>query len=212
MGEITNNTKWVQWARELQAISQNGLEYTKDPFDRGRFELVSKIAKEITVVECKVAQHEVEKVFIKELSYSTPKVAVRGAIFKENEILLVQEKMDGLWSLPGGWVDIGISPSLAIEKEILEETGLRAEPVKLIAVFDNLKHKHPVHLTHTYTAYFLCEIIEGCICTLSPEEILDVKFFPYSNLPKLSVVRVTPAQIKLCVEHHKNLSLPTYFD
>jgi ADP-ribose pyrophosphatase YjhB (NUDIX family) len=49
-------------------------------------------------------------------------------------ILLVREQCDGLWTLPGGFADVGLSPARNIEKEIHEEAGLRVSARRLFGV------------------------------------------------------------------------------
>jgi len=127
-----------------------------------------------------------------------------------NHILLVKERSDGLWTLPGGWADVNDSPAQAVEKEILEESGYKAKAIKIAAVYDRNKHGHPYHLYHTYKLFFLCEITGG-----KPSKTMEtdgVGFFAENNLPPLSVDRVTAAQIKRMFEHYRNPGLATDFD
>jgi ADP-ribose pyrophosphatase YjhB (NUDIX family) len=149
--------------------------------------------------------------FGREKGYATPKVDVRGAAFRDGRILLVKEAIDGLWTLPGGWADVGDSPSEAIRREMVEESGFEVEVVKLCAVYDRSKHPHrPAFPFHLYKMFFLCEITGGEAKT--SHETLEVGFFAEDALPPLSEGRVLPFQIKTMFDHYRDRSLPTYCD
>jgi ADP-ribose pyrophosphatase YjhB (NUDIX family) len=83
--------------------------------------------------------------FKTEVGYATPKIGVRAAVFDGERILLVRERRDGLWTVPGGWVDVGDAPSLAAIKEVKEESGYVVVVKKLAALYgqDQDKHGHP---------------------------------------------------------------------
>ncbi|HWQ11336.1 MAG TPA: NUDIX hydrolase N-terminal domain-containing protein, partial [Roseiflexaceae bacterium] len=128
--------KWIAWARRLQAIAQTGLTFTRDRYDAERYEEVRAIAAEIAAAQSGAELAMVRALFAHDAGYTTPKVDVRAAIFRDDAILLVRERADGLWTLPGGWADPGDSPARAVEREVLEETGYTARAVKLLAVLD----------------------------------------------------------------------------
>lgn len=130
----------VQIADSLLAIAQNGLFFTKDVFDKERYLQIQKIAASIVTEKSSLNFDEILDLFSCEKGYATPKLDVRGAVFKDNKILLVKEISDQLWTLPGGWVDINESPSEAVCKEILEESGFKTKAVKLMALYDKSKH------------------------------------------------------------------------
>src|SRR5262249_59433055 len=96
-----------------------------------------------------------------EQGYATPKIDVRGAVFDANRVLLVREQSDGLWTLPGGWADVGESPAEAVVREIREESGFETQVCKLVALYDRNKHGHPPMLFHVYKAFFLCDLMGG---------------------------------------------------
>jgi ADP-ribose pyrophosphatase YjhB (NUDIX family) len=127
-------------------------------------------------------------------------VDVRAAVFREEQILLVKEPGDEGWSLPGGWADVGESPSEAAARETLEESGYRVRPVRLLAAYDRDRHGHPPIPYHVYKLVFLCEILD------------EVRFFGEDELPELSVTRITPAQVSRFFEHHRNPNSPPDFD
>ncbi len=202
--------KWLAWVQKLQAIAQNGLTYARDPFDIERYESVREIAAEIAAVHSNMEVQYIRNLFAGEVGYLTPKTDVRGAVFRDETILLVKERGDGFWTLPGGWVDIGESPSEAVVREVYEESGYFTRPVKLLALYDKNKHAHPPSAYHIYKLFFKCEIVQG-----NPSHSIETEgaaFFHKDRLPALSLPRVTPAQIARLFEHNRNPDWPTEFD
>lgn len=201
---------WLSWAQKLQAIAQTGLTYSQNHYDVERYEIIRSIAAEMVSTQTGAEIEQVEKVFTEQEGYATPKIDVRGAVFDGNKILLVHERQDNLWTLPGGWADVGESPSEAVEREILEESGFRSRAVRLLALYDAAKHPHPPMPFHVYKLFFLCEIIGG-----QPKDSLETEgasFFGKDSLPDLSPARVSPEQIKRLFELHNHPELPTDFD
>ncbi len=203
-------SKWIAWVRRLQAIAQNGLMFSKDPFDRERYEQVRSVAAEILASYTEVGTALISDLFREEQGYATPKIDVRGAVFHDNRMLLVREQSDGLWALPGGWADVGESPAEAVVREIREESGFETQVCKLVALYDRNKHGHPPMLFHAYKAFFLCDLVGGCAAT--SHETSAVAFFSREELPPLSTARVTVRQIDRLFVHHMHRALPTEFD
>lgn len=201
---------WLEWASQLNAIAQNGLTFAKDKFDIERYTAIKKIAAEMLATKTTITSEEIFSVLLEDIGYHTPKLDVRGAVFKGQEILLVKEISDGKWTLPGGWADINESPKEAVEKEVREESGLITKATKLIALYDKQKHEHPPHYPHSYKAFFLCHLIGGKLTTSI--ETSDAKFFAKDALPELSLPRVLPEQIYRCYDYLANPDLPTDFD
>lgn len=204
--------KWLEWAKRLQAIAQNGLTFASNPFDIERYQAVLQIAAEMMSTDTDVETSQVVEFFAKETGYATPKVDVRAAVFRDEAILLVKERADeGRWTLPGGWADVCESPSESVVREVYEESGFQTRAVKLIAVYDRSKHPHiPPFPYHVYKIFFLCKIIDGEPSTSFETEA--VGFFGEHELPELSITRVTPAQIAQMFKHHRQPDLPTEFD
>jgi ADP-ribose pyrophosphatase YjhB (NUDIX family) len=204
------NSKWLEWTQSLSAIAQNGLTYQTSPFDRERYRQIRTIAAEMIAATSGLGVSATEKQISADEGYSTPKVDVRGAVFSDEGILMVRERRDGLWTLPGGWADVSDSPSEAVEKEILQESGYEAKARKLTAVYDRNRHGHPPYVFHVYKIFFLCELTGGAPATSIETDGVD--FFAEDNLPELSLPRVTAAQIKRTFEHYRNPDLATDFD
>lgn len=200
----------LEWAQPLQALAQNGLTFANDPFDRERYEAIRDIAAEMMAAQAATNFNTIKALMMQETGYQTPKVDSRGAVFRDGQILLVRERADGRWSLPGGWIDMNESPGEAVVREIQEETGYTTKALKLLAVYDKNKHDHPPSIYHAYKLFFLCELLGG-----SPTHTIEtdgVDFFPEDALPELSVTRVTTGQIARLFEHYRNPNWPTDFD
>ncbi|MCC5464486.1 NUDIX domain-containing protein [Pelosinus baikalensis] len=108
-----------------------------------------------------ISNEKIKDLFCNEIGYQTPKIDIRGAIFKENKILLVKESVDGCWSMPGGWAELNLAIKENIIKEAKEEAGLNVVPKRLIAVLDKNKHNEPVSAYGIYKIFVLCELIDG---------------------------------------------------
>jgi len=201
---------WLDWAQRLAAIAQSGITYSTNQYDIERYEALRDIAAEIMAAGSDSAVSPIRDLLAGQTGYATPKVDLRAAVFRENRILLVQERSDGRWSLPGGWADVGESPADAVAREVREESGYEARAVKLLAVYDRNRHGHPPFPFHAYKLFFRCELIGG-----EPAlsyEITAVDWFAEDRLPALSTIRVTAAQIHRSFEHYRNPHWPTDFD
>jgi len=201
---------WLRWAQRIQAIAQTGLTYASDPFDRERYEELRGIAVEMAARELAVPPEEVRVAFASSLGYPTPKVDVRAVVFRGAELLLVRERRSGRWTFPGGWADAGDTPSLAAERETLEESGYRVRAEKLLALLDKSRHEHPPSVDYTYKVLIGCRLEGGAPVT--SHEIDAVSFFARAALPELDLDRTTPGQVGLAWAHLADPSRPTDFD
>lgn len=198
---------------KLSALAQDGLTFAADAYDLDRYKQVSRLAAELLSVLSGRPADELAMELGRDSGYATPKIDVRGVIFDDQErVLLMQEKTDRLWSLPGGWADPGDSPSSAVTREILEETGYDSAAVKLIACWDReLQHNPPPLPVHVYKLFFLCRS-DGAVQPPAALETLDVGWFNLQALPPLSLGRVNHRQLERALAHHRDPSLPTEFD
>ncbi|HLS82247.1 MAG TPA: NUDIX hydrolase [Steroidobacter sp.] len=197
-------------SRRLLALAQTGLHFTAEEYDRERYREIADIAAQLLADDSSHSAAAVREAWFVEDGYATPKIDVRGAIFRGEQALMVRERADGKWTLPGGWADVNDSPARAVEKEIEQETGFTARAVKLAAVYDRNKHNHPAYLFHAWKFFFLCEITGGELRT--SYETTEVAFMPLDALPELSTGRTTEAQIRRMYEHASNPQWPTEFD
>jgi ADP-ribose pyrophosphatase YjhB (NUDIX family) len=208
------NTDWLAIAQRIQSIAQAGIFYAQDkPFDLERYQELSDLSIKILQNLSDEPIEKITRLFASERDgYQTPKVDVRSVIFNDNgEILLVKENVDGKWSLPGGWGDVGYSPSEVAEKEAWEETGLKVKAQKLLGVFDKKNHPHPPQAWYVYKLFILCEIVGGTLAAHT-QETSEVAFFTLENLPPLSEDRIVKNQIEMMFDYYKNPSKPVYFD
>jgi ADP-ribose pyrophosphatase YjhB (NUDIX family) len=201
---------WLRWVKRLQAIAQDGLTYTGDDYDAGRYEQLRGIAAEILATHATGGLEEARGLLELETGPATPKVDVRAAVFGGDKILLVREPDDGGWSLPGGWADVGETPAEAAVREVREEAGYRVRASRLISLYDRDRHGHPPIPYHVYKLVFLCEILDETRSHAVEAE--GVGFFGEHELPELSLSRVTPSQIERFFEYHRRPDLPADFD
>ncbi len=207
----SSNTRWLEWSKRLQAIAQNGLTFAHDPYDTERYKAIREIAAEMLAEGSGFEQKVILGLLEKETDYATPNVDVRGVVFRGDKLLLVRERSDGKWTLPGGWADVCASPAENVVREIVEESGFVTRATKILAVWDRGKHPHePPFAFHVYKIYILCSIIGGRETTSAETD--SVGFFSETDIPELSITRVTPVQIRRMFEHHRNPDLPADFD
>ena len=199
----------IEWAQQIAAIANTGLYYVKDDYDRDRYQQLLDISAEMLASASQSENTTIRATLVNDDGYITPKVDVRGAVFQGSKVLLVQEAGDRLWSLPGGWADVGDTPAQAVEREIREESGYEARAVKLMAVDDrNLRNRRSIFAV--YKLFFLCDLLGGEAQT--SKESLAVDWFPLDQLPPLSQGRVTKAQMQRWFRHSQQPDLPTEFD
>jgi ADP-ribose pyrophosphatase YjhB (NUDIX family) len=195
----------LEISRELAAMAQAGITYSMDPFDRERFHRLREIASE-------VLRHAGTPDFEwpAEIGYSTPKVDVRGAVFRNVEVLLIKEASSGKWTLPGGWADVNLTPAENVEKEILEESGYEAKARLITAVLDRDRAGYPANPHAIYKIFFLCDLCGG-----EPHvshEVAEVSFFPVNALPELDSHRSSAADILEAWKFFLSPSLPARFN
>jgi ADP-ribose pyrophosphatase YjhB (NUDIX family) len=202
----------LRWARELQAVAQTGLAYAEPSvFDRARYEQVRRVAAEMLAAANGDDALVLESELARETGHATPKLDVRGVAFRDDGILLVRERIDGLWTLPGGWADVGESPSRTAVRELREESGFSARPVKLLALYDRDRHGHPPHPWHTWKVLILCELLDEPQAPLG-DETDAAGFFALDALPPLSLPRVTERQLARLFEHRAHPEWPADLD
>lgn len=192
-------TDWLDIAKKIQAIAQSGLEYGYDKYDIDRYQQLRDISVEIMHGLTDEPIEKITELFASEKGYQTPKIDVRGAVFRDGKLLMVQEATDKGWCLPGGWGDVGYSPFEVTEKEVWEEAGLKVKPLRLLAVLDKMKWPMPKDKYHIYKFFILCEDQGGEIS--SGMETLDVKWMDRSERLPLSLPRTCQEQIDLMFEY-----------
>jgi len=198
---MTKN-RWLQWVQTMQTIAQAGLAYTQNPFDRERYHQLQGLAAEILAEGAHIDFAEAEGLIENETGYATPKLDVRGVVFREGQILLVKELADGGWTLPGGWIDLNEPPTRAAEREVWEESGYRVRAEKLLGVYDRNQHGYPVSVIHTYKLFIQCKLLGGEPATSI--ETGGAEFFAEDALPPLSLPRTSQELIHRMFDFHRH--------
>jgi ADP-ribose pyrophosphatase YjhB (NUDIX family) len=204
---------WLVWAREIQAIAQTGLEYSKDPYDRDRFTALRRLAAHILAERTSAGTARIESLFDAETGYATPKVGVRGAVFDAaGRILMVREVVDGhRWTLPGGWADVNQTPARSVVREVFEESGYHVRATKLAAVWDRARQAQPPTAFSVVRMFFIC-ILEGGAAATSLETS-EVGWFAEAEIPEdLSVRRTSAHHISRMFAHWREPGLAAEFD
>lgn len=205
---MTNQKELLLLAKQVQALAENGLHFSENDYDLDRYQAFEEISLRMLSLITGLSHESIELSTPERNGYRTPKVDVRAVVFNEkDEILLVQERIDSCWALPGGWCDVGYTPRETAEKETFEEAGIQVKVTRLLAVFDKKCHEHPEDLFYTYKIFLECKAENYEITT--GMETLDVAFFRQDALPELSTARNTAGQIhKMFDFHFKRIAWP----
>jgi ADP-ribose pyrophosphatase YjhB (NUDIX family) len=207
---MADDPHWLSMGRELRAMAQTGLTFTTDRFDRQRYERLRELAAAMLARGSGGDYGSILGILLEDKGYATPKVDVRGAAFVDGRVLLVREISDGKWTLPGGWADVNQTPAECVVREIAEESGFEARPLKLAAVHDYQRSNQGRHIDSIYKLFFICEITGGA--ARASDETSEVAFFPREALPPLSTGRTTAAQIERMFQHAEHPELAADFD
>jgi ADP-ribose pyrophosphatase YjhB (NUDIX family) len=201
-------------AKRIKAIADTGLLYTSNNFDKERYRELKLISEKLITGELKIPPEISANIFNECIDYPTPKVDIRALVLNnKKEILMVQEKADGRWALPGGWADIGKTPSEIAVQEVFEETGLQVSCKQLAAVFDKRMHAHPPQPWYVYKMVFYCEVNPASKTVLQPAfDVLDVGWFAIDALPPLSTDRILDTQIHKIYQNIHKENFITVFD
>ena len=191
-------------SREIKGIAECGLHYGENEFDRERYQRLHEISSELLAAKRPDFQWPVE------VGYLTPKLDTRGIVIRDGKVLLVREASIGLWTFPGGWADVNLSPSENVIREFREESGFEVEATKVLAVWDKQKQGHPLQLEYIYKIAFACNITGGEAKT--SHETDAVEWFDVNALPKMCPHRGAPHYVDLALRHLNKPNLPTEFD
>jgi ADP-ribose pyrophosphatase YjhB (NUDIX family) len=181
MMKKSSTPRWLEWAREIQSLTQIGKTFAENEWQRERYLRFMEIAAEIVNEHTHLPVERILENFRVQPGYATPKVDVRGAVFRDGKLLMVREKLDGGWTMPGGWADVGDFPAAGAEREVWEESGFRVKARKLIGVYD-ANRVEPMEFYHAYKLVFMCDIIDGEAKTSN--ETTAVAFFAEDEIPR----------------------------
>lgn len=205
------NNFFFEKIKRIQALAEIGLEFSQIQYDIERYQELQEISLQLLEEITEIPIEKIIPVIQEKNGYKTPKVDVRAVVFnEENKILLVKEKVDGYWSMPGGWSDISYSPAEVAEKECFEEAGLKVKATRLLAIMDKQKQNMPPAFEYVYKIFMLCVKQDDNISIGS--ETLDVGWFFENEIPELSEPRNTLKQIKMMFQYHRGEITETYFD
>ena len=204
-----DKNQWLDWAKELQDISQNALAYCTDPFDIERFHRIREISAEMMAEITDLPIQKVREYFTSGDGYQTPKIETRAAVFRDGRILLVQER-NGLWCMPGGWVDYNLSVRTNAVKEVLEEAGMTVEAQRLVALEDRNRHHEVRHAHEILSVLVLCRYISGDFAPNT--ETLACGFFDPDALPPLAMGKTTREHILMSRDALNDPNWPVFFD
>ena len=207
---IDDKHRWLEWAERIRAQAQNGLAYSQNPYERERYEILREIAAEILDTYSDLTFEPILDLLKGETGYATPKVDVRGVVFKGEKICLVRERGHGAWTLPGGWADVGDSVGETATKEVKEEAGLDVKPVKVLAIFDKRHHHHERGLFHLYRILVHCELIGGEFVDNIETDAMD--FFARDAIPPLIRFKMSQDYLDEAFAHFEDPSRATSFD
>ena len=202
--------RWLELAREIQALSQTGLFFAENEFARERHKRLGEIAAEMVSDHSSLEINELVNIFVSQTGYATPRVDVRAAVFRDEKLLLVRERIDGGWTMPGGWADVGDIPSGAAEREVREEAGFLVKARKVIGIYD-ANRLGPLEIFHAFKIVFLCDLLGGEARTSN--ETSEVGFFGREEIPiMLSGERTKPRHITDVFSVLDDPDRPTVFD
>ncbi len=204
--------QWLAWAKRLQALASTGLYFTDAEHDRERYAEVAEIANAMLAGLGDVPIDRIaELVPDFAQGYATPLIDVRGAVFSGNQILLVRERADGFWTMPGGYADVGLSAAQNVEKEISEEAGLEVKARRLYCVRHKAKHAYRPDIRDFYKMFFICESL-GEAPPVPGIETTEVAYFDTDALPELSRGRTIAADVAEAVAHRDDPRRSVVFD
>lgn len=202
--------QWLAWVREIQALCQTGLAFSNTAYDSQRYHRLMEIGAEIAARYSGLPSGDLLGNFLAQPGYATPKIDVRGAVVREGRILLVQERTDSRWCMPGGWADVGEVPSTMVAREVREESGFIVTPAKVVGVFDANREGRPLEFYHAFKVVFLCTLAGGE--ARASDETLAVDFFSFDDLPPLSSNRTNERHLAEVRAHLSDPARPAAFD
>jgi ADP-ribose pyrophosphatase YjhB (NUDIX family) len=101
----------------------------------------------------------------------------------------------GYWSLPGGLVETGEGLEQAIRREVLEETGLRIEPVEMLGIFERIMRDAKGRAEYHYIlADYICKVVGGTL--KAGDDVARVEWVTRSRLGDFRMTEGTQAVIE----------------
>lgn len=188
---------WLAWARELYAIAKTGLHYTEDIFDRERYNRIQAMAEEMMAALLDTSPQVIADLHAEDAGHQTPKIDTRAVVWHQDKLLLVQEA-NGLWSLPGGWMDVTETLRSNAAKEVREEAGAEVQVGRVIAILDRNRNNPGKNLYTILKTFIECQFISGNF--QANFETLACDFFSLEDLPPLEERKTSRQQIEMCFQ------------
>ena len=206
-----NHNDIFEYIKRVQAIAEIGINYSHTFYDTDRYNELHELSIQMLSSLTNNPKQAIREFMVEGAGYKTPKVDIRAVVFNNSgELLYVREKKDNRWSLPGGWADVGYSPSEVAEKETSEEAGMQVKARRVLAVLDKHKHTHPRSLDYVYKIFIECVPINNTLEAGS--ETLEARFFSRDNIPELSQPRILESQIIMLYKFYDGEITEPIFD
>jgi mutator protein MutT len=173
------------WADRLRDLSAMGLAFAENIYDRERYQAIQDVAMSMLAQATDESLDRLEPLRAPVFSRPTPISAGDAAIIDDTgRILLIRRSDTRKWAMPGGALEVGETPAEGVVREVLEETGVRCQPVALVGVFDS-RFCGVVSRHHLYLLTFLCKPETGAAIAESSHaiEVLDVRWFAEDAIP-----------------------------
>ncbi len=195
---------------EIAAQAKNGTHWSRDHYDRERFERILQLTAELLASALNERPASVTRWYTDEPGTITSKVGVSVSTFdSDGRLLLVQRRDNGRWAPPGGIVEYGETLATAAAREALEESGVHVRITKLIGIYETRRHGFKTIYSWQHVS-FLAELLSG---TPGPsDETLDVGYFTREQVAAmpLSSGHEDPIQDAFAIYHHP--ATKTFFD
>ena len=197
--------------KRITALADTGLVYSQDDYDQGRYQELKEISLQLLSLVSDAPLKSWQEFLMPVKDYPTPKVDIRGFVLNnKRQILMAKESADGKWAIPGGWADIGFTPSEMVVRELEEETGVKCKVQRLLAIYDKKCHPHPPQPFYIYKMVFLCKMESGEL--RHGFDMEGAAFFDVDQLPELSEDRILDSQIKQLFRLATQKHTEVYFD
>ena len=132
------------------------------------------------------------------------RLAAYGLVIKDGKILLCRlthlTGSAGMWTLPGGKVEFGEHPDLAVVREVLEETGLKVMHEGVLTVNSELFH-FPDARMHAIRLIYKVRVVSGTLAYEKGGTTDICEWFTLDESKHLPLVSLAKFGLRLAKEH-----------